>query len=110
MTANVHTTMYIDTYISYDIESTVVRADQHAPRSNELRAQTFPRSFLSYINTKQHKSLLQHVHKHLCTRVHAPSLESHLPGLILYQVMGPTRKFQQPREKNNPAHATKRLQ
>ena len=52
MTANVHTTMYIDMYISYDIESTVVRADQHAPRSNELRAQTFPRSFLSYINTK----------------------------------------------------------
>ena len=44
MTANVHTTMYLDMYISYDIESTVVRyirADQHAPRSNELRAQTY---------------------------------------------------------------------
>ena len=52
MIANVHTTKYIDMYISYDIESTVVRPDipdQHAPRSNELRAQTFLRSFFSYI-------------------------------------------------------------
>ena len=55
MTSNVHTTMYIDTYISYDIEGTVVRANQHAPR-------TYSSSFISCINTRPHKSLIQHVH------------------------------------------------
>ena len=65
MTANVHTTMYIDTYISYDIESTVVRADDiesTVVRANQHAPRTYSSSFLSYINTKQHKSLIQHVY------------------------------------------------